>query len=165
MSEGIRIRTYEAHDEDDIWGIIQEVISTGDTYVFSPDSKREEMMNYWCGADKRTYVAEIDGNIAGTFVIKSNQPGLGNHIANASYMTRKEARGRGIGTAMAEFSMAEARKLGYRGMQFNVVIKSNQRAIDLWKKLGFEVIGEIPDALRHASLGYTNAYIMFKSLI
>jgi hypothetical protein len=104
MSEGISIRTYEAHDEDDTWGIIQEVISKGDTYVFSPDSTREEMMDYWCGSGRHTFVAEMNDQIVGTFIIKSNQPGLGNHVANASYMTRGDTRGQGIGTAMAKFS-------------------------------------------------------------
>ena len=158
------IRPFRPEDEDRVWEIIREVISAGDTYTFAPDSSREEMIGYWCGKDKYTFVAESDNLVLGTFIIKPNQPGLGDHIANASYMTHHDARGKGIGTAMATFSLEKARELGFQAMQFNIVIKSNEGAVRLWQKLGFEIIGEIPGAFRHAGRGLTNAYIMYKSL-
>jgi ribosomal protein S18 acetylase RimI-like enzyme len=160
----IEIRLAAADDHDAIWGIISEVIRTGDTYVFPPDSDREEMLAYWCGEDKHTYVAEMDKRVLGTFIIKDNFPGLGSHVANASYMTLPEASGRGIGRAMGAFSLEEARLLGYKAMQFNIVVKSNDRAVRLWQGLGFEIVGEVPDAFRHLEKGYTNAYIMWKRL-
>ena len=96
--------------------------------------------------------------------MKDNQPGLGSHVANAGYMTSPDAFGKGIGKAMALFSLEEAKNLGYRAMQFNLVIKTNERAVELWKKLGFAIIGEIPEAFNHKSLGLTNAYIMYRKL-
>lgn len=116
------------------------------------------MLNFWCGPDKHTYVAPIDNKIAGTFFIKDNQPELGSHIANAGYITSPLAGGKGIGTEMGKFSIGEAQRLGYKAMQFNIVIKSNARAVSLWKKLGFEIIGEIPEAFNRQQLGLTNAY-------
>jgi L-amino acid N-acyltransferase YncA len=160
----VEIRKAIANDNDRIWEIIKEVISTGDTYVFHPGSSREKMLAYWCGRDKHTYVALLNGEIAGTFVIKDNQPDLGSHIANASYMTSPSASGKGIGKAMGEFSLEEARRLGYKAMQFNIVVKSNDRAVRLWKNLGFNIIGEIPEAFDHSGDGLTNAYIMYKKL-
>jgi ribosomal protein S18 acetylase RimI-like enzyme len=96
--------------------------------------------------------------------MKDNQPDLANHIANAGYMVSPSFSKAGIGRRMAEFSLKEAKKLGYTAMQFNIVIKSNDRAVKLWQKLGFEIIGEIPDAFRHAQRGLTNAYIMYRRI-
>lgn len=158
------IRKAELQDYEAIWAIVQAVIAGGDTYVFAPDSSREEMLAYWCGEDKHTYVAEIDNKIVGTFIIKDNQPGLGSHVANASYMTNPDSFGKGIGRSMAEFSLIEAKKLAYRSMQFNIVVKSNTRAIKLWMKLGFEIVGVSPEAFNHATDGYTDACIMWRKL-
>ena len=160
----IEIRLALVSDQDSIWEIIRQVILAGDTYVFDPHSGKESMLDYWCGGDKHTYVATIDRAILGTFIIKDNQPGLGSHVANASFMTLPAAAGKGIGTAMGRFALEEAKQLGYKSMQFNIVIKSNERAVQLWKKLGFQVVGEIPEAFNHQKLGYTNAYIMWKKL-
>ena len=160
----IEIRKAVATDADKIWNIIKEVIATGDTYVFDPASSKEKMLGYWYGPDRHTYVALVDGEVAGTFVIKDNQPDLGSHVANAAYMTSPHASGQGIGKKMGEFSLEEARRLGYKAMQFNIVIKSNTRAVQLWQKLGFAIMAEIPDAFDHKSNGLTNAYIMYRKL-
>ena len=160
----IEIRKALPSDQDDIWEIIQPVIAAGDTYAFSPDSPKDKMLGFWMAADKHTYVALSGTQVVGTFFIKDNQPDLGSHIANAGYMTLPAALGKGIGTAMAKFSIEEARRLGYSAMQFNIVIKTNRSAVSLWKKLGFEIIGEIPDAFRHRQNGLTNAYIMYRKL-
>ena len=160
----ITIREYREEDKEQIWEIIKSVISAGDTYVFAPDSPKEKMLEYWCGADKKTYIAVSENKIVGTFYLKDNQPDLGSHIANAGYMVSPEAKGKRVGRQMAEFSLEEAKKLGYKAMQFNFVVKSNEVAIRLWQSLGFEIIGEIPEAFNHAEKGLTNAYIMYRQL-
>ena len=160
----IKMRQAIPADHGQIWNIIRQVIAGGDTYVFSPDSSKEKMLEYWCGKDKHTYVATINDRVVGTFMIKDNQPDLGAHIANASYMTLPAATGQGIGKAMGEFSLTEARQLGYKAMQFNIVVASNQRAVRLWEKLGFKIIGEIPEAFDHKQYGLTNAFIMYRKL-
>lgn len=158
------IRLATKSDHEAVWHIISNVITTGDTYVFAPDSSKEKMLIYWFALDKRTYVAEENGEILGTFYLKENQMDLGSHIVNAGYMVSENARGKGLGTIMAEFSMEEARRLGFRGMQYNLVVKSNEKAVNLWLKLGFKIIGEIPEAYKHSALGYVNAYIMYQKL-
>lgn len=160
----ITIREYVEEDKEQIWEIIKSVISGGDTYVFAPDSPKDKMLAYWRGADKKTYAAVSENKIIGSFYIKENQPDLGSHIANAGYIVSPAARGKGIGRKMAEFSLEEARRLGYRAMQFNFVVKSNENAVRLWQNLGFEIIGEIPEAFNHAANGLTNAYIMYRKL-
>jgi ribosomal protein S18 acetylase RimI-like enzyme len=160
----ITIREYRAEDKEQIWEIIKSVITTGDTYVYAADSPKEKMLEYWCAADKKTYVALFENKIVGSFYLKDNQPDLGSHIANAGYMVAPEAKGKRVGRMMAEFSLEEAKKLGYKAMQFNFVVKSNEIAVKLWQSLGFEIIGEIPEAFQHAEKGLTNAYIMYRQL-
>lgn len=169
----IEIRKATEEDKPQIWEIIEAVISTGDTYVYYSDSSREKMLAYWCGADKKTYVAvwsgesdadELNNKIVGTFYLKDNQPDLGSHIANAGYMVSPVAKGKKVGRRMAEFSLKEAVRLGYQAMQFNFVVKSNEVAVKLWQSLGFEIIGEIPEAFQHRERGLTNALIMYRKL-
>jgi ribosomal protein S18 acetylase RimI-like enzyme len=160
----IEIRNATPEDSDQIWEIIREVISKGDTYTFDPNTSKETMLNYWYGADRYTYVAIDKTKIVGTFMIRDNQPGLGSHIANGSYMVSEAAAGKGIGKKMGEFSFAEAKRFGYTAMQFNIVIKSNRRAVNLWQNLRFKIIGEIPDAFNHKENGMTSAYIMYRKL-
>lgn len=160
----IQLRKATAADKSAIWQIIKSVIAGGDTYVYPPDSSEDEMISYWFAPDKSTYAAIWDGDVVGTFWIKANQPGLGSHVANAAYMVSPDAAGKGIGRKMAEFSLEEARRLGFKAMQFNFVVKTNSIAIKLWQSVGFEIIGEIPDAFDHAKNGLTNAYIMYRKL-
>ncbi len=164
MKHTLHIRKAEASDYNQIWVIIKEVITHGDTYVFDPNSNKNTMLTFWCGPDKFTYVAETNGKVVGSFFIKANQPDLGSHVANAGYMTLSSQSGQGIGKAMGEYSIDEARKLGFDSMQFNMVIKNNKAAIHLWQKLGFEIVGEIPRALRQHNHEYLDAYIMWRKL-
>ena len=163
MSE-TEIRTAVEVDKPAVWQIIKAVIAGGDTYVFPPETPRDEMLEYWFSPEKYVYVAEQDGNILGTFWLKPNYPGLGSHVCNAAYMVAPDAAGKGIGRKMAEFSLDEARRLGFTAMQFNFVVKSNTAAVRLWESIGMEIIGEIPDAFDHRELGMTNALIMYRKL-
>lgn len=161
----ISLRKYREEDKEQIWKIVEFVISKGDSFTYAPDTSREEALKDWCSSDKHTFVAvDETGKILGTFYIKANQTGLGSHIANGSYMVSPDARGKGVGRTMCEYSLEEARRLGFHAMQFNIVVKSNETAVRLWKSLGFEIIGEIPDAFRHLENGLTNAYIMYRKL-
>lgn len=160
----IEIRKALSTDQEAIWNISKEVISKGDTYTFNPDSTKEELLSFWFGKDRHTFVATENEVVQGMCMLKSNQPGLGSHVANAAYMVDERARGKGIAKAMCLFSLDEARRLGYQSMQFNMVIKSNEAAVKLWQKVGFQIIGEIPEAFQHKQLGLTNAYIMYRKL-
>lgn len=147
-----------------IWAIFHAVVAAGDTYTFSPEMPEADARRAWLGPGLATYVAERDGEIVGTYVLKPNQPALGAHVANAGYMVRPGAFGGGIGTAMAEHSLAEARAAGYRAMQFNAVVSTNTRAVALWRRLGFEVIGTVPEGFRHREHGYVDLLIMYRRL-
>ncbi|CAN5295735.1 GNAT family N-acetyltransferase [soil metagenome] len=160
----LEIRKIREEDKSEVWEIIKSVISTGDSYPFYPNTSREKMLDYWFDDDKSTYVAVSENEIVGTFFLKDNQPDLGSHIANAGYMVAPKSKGKGVGRKMAEFSLIEARKLGYQAMQFNFVVKSNEIAVRLWLALGFEIIGEIPEAFQHAQNGLTDALIMYRKL-
>lgn len=164
LARKTEIRKATCQDRDAVWKIIRSVIEGGDTYVFAPGTSEDEMIDYWFSPEKHNYVAVTDGDVVGIFWLKPNQPGLGSHVANAAYAVSPEAVGKGIGRMMADFSIDEARRLGFKAMQFNFVVKSNDVAVRLWQNVGFEIIGEIPDAFDHVRDGLTNAYIMYRKL-
>jgi L-amino acid N-acyltransferase YncA len=120
---------------------------------------------YWFGAETRTYVAEgEEGKVVGTYILRPNQPGLGSHVANAGYMVGEDGRGKGVGKAMCEHSLEEARRMRFHAMQFNMVVSTNETAVSLWKKLGFSIVGTLPQAYRHRELGLVDAYVMHRFL-
>jgi len=160
----MEIRKAISSDKPPVWRIIEAVIARGDTYVFDPGTPEDEMIAYWFSPEKHIYVADEDGEILGTYWLKANRPGLGSHVGNGAYMVSPNAKGKGIGRMMAEHSIGEARRLGFTAMQFNFVVKSNDVAVKLWQSVGFEIIGEIPEAFNHKQNGLTNAYIMYRKL-
>ena len=160
----LNIRPAAQADRDAIWNIFHEIVAAGDTYAFDPGMSREEALAYWFRADTRTYVAENEERVVGTYILRANQHGAGSHVANAAYMVAKDARGLGVGRKIAEHSLSEARRFGFRAMQFNFVVSTNEGAVRLWKQLGFEVVGTLPGAFRHPRKGYVDVYVMFRSL-
>lgn len=161
----IDMRQFEEHDWEAVWLIIEPVFRAGDTYAFSPDITKEEAHQAWIQTPAATFVAvNEDNTIVGTYYIKKNQPGLGSHICNCGYIVAEEARGKGVASAMCEHSQREAVSRGFRAMQYNLVVSSNEGAVRLWKKLGFEVIGTVPEAFHHHRFGYVDAYVMYKKL-
>ena len=159
------IRPATPDDGDSIWAIFEAVIRPGDTYVFDPNMAREEALAYWFQPGSHAYVLMEHGVTIGSYVLKPNQPALGSHVANAGFMVAPSARGRGAGRRMGEHCLAEARRLGFRAMQFNFVVSTNEPAVLLWKSLGFGIIGTLPGAFRHATGEYVDAYVMFQSLV
>jgi ribosomal protein S18 acetylase RimI-like enzyme len=144
--------------------VLEETI--GDTYAFSPQSTAEEIRRVWLEAPAKTFVAcGPQGVILGTYFIKANQPGLGAHVCNCGYVVAREAQGRGIASLMCEHSQAQALAMGFRAMQFNFVVCTNLRAIRLWERHGFAVVGRLPGAFNHQELGYVDALVMFKQLV
>jgi len=164
LSAGLNIRAATDSDRDAIWEIFRATIVPGDAFVYDPNTPREEAMAYWFANGTRTYVAEENGKVAGSYILRANRPGLGNHVANAGFMVDPAARGSGIGRTMGEHALSEARRLGYRAMQFNFVISTNESAVHLWQQLGFRIVGTLPGAFRHAEKGFVDAYVMFRLL-
>jgi L-amino acid N-acyltransferase YncA len=158
------IRSATESDREAIWNIFDEVVAAGHTYAFDPQMSREDALAYWFRADTHTYVADADGKIVGTYILKPNQSGPGSHVANAAFMVPSSARGQGVGRSMAEHSLEEACRLGFSAMQFNFVVSTNESAIHLWERLGFKIVGTLPDAFRHPEKGYVDVYVMFRSL-
>ncbi len=158
------IRRAATSDSDSIWDIFHAVVAPGDTYAFDPNISREDALAYWLHSSARCYVAERDGFIAGTYILKPNHPGLGSHVANAAFMVAPGARGLGLGRTLGEHCVSEARQLGFRALQFNFVVSTNEPAIRLWQQLGFGIVGTLPGAFRHSQKGYVDAYVMFRSL-
>jgi len=147
-----------------IWAIIEPVIRAGETYTLDRGMSEADALAYWFGADKETFVAEADGVVLGTYYLRANQAGGGAHVANCGYMTGAAATGRGVARAMCLHSIEQAKLRGFRAMQFNFVVSSNERAVGLWQSLGFEVAGRLPGAFDHPTLGYVDALVMVRTL-
>jgi L-amino acid N-acyltransferase YncA len=159
------IREARSIDKNDIWEIFQLIIQSNDTYAIPADSCFADFETLWMEASERTYVAEMNHQITGTYIIKPNHMGRGNHIANASYMVHPLHQGKGVGNQMCQHSIAMAKKMGYRGMQFNIVVSTNEPAIQLWKKHGFSIIGSTPEGFLHPVYGFVDTLIMYRSLL
>jgi L-amino acid N-acyltransferase YncA len=160
----MNIREATEKDFDAIWPIFHEIVSAGETYAYPQDTTKNEALKIWLQAPRKTYVFEDDNKILGTYYIKTNQSGPGSHVCNCGYMVSSKARGKGLATAMCEHSQKVALELGYKAMQFNFVAASNEGAIRLWNKLGFEIVGRLPKAFNHPTKGYVDALVMYKWL-
>ncbi len=165
-SFGMVIRPYQDQDWPLVWTIIKPVFRAGETYAFSPDISEDQARQVWIEKPEITFVAVgVDSDIFGTYYIKPNQPTLGAHVCNCGYIVAEGARGRGIASAMCEHSQREAATRGYRAMQYNLVVSTNDKAVQLWVKHGFEIIGTLPKAFQHGRLGYVDAHLMYKQLV
>lgn len=160
----LAIRPAASTDHDAIWAILEPVIREGATYPLDPGIGRDEAFAYWFAPDKRVFVAENDGPVLGTYYLKPNSTGLADHVANGGYMTHPDARGRGVASAMALDSFERAKALGFTAMQFNLVVATNAAAMHLWQKVGMEVVGRLPRAFRHKTLGPVDALVMYRLL-
>jgi RimJ/RimL family protein N-acetyltransferase len=161
---GMQIRRADSQDFDKIWPIFREIAAAGDTYAYPTDISKAQASKAWLEVPRATYVFEDDGQVLGTYYLKTNQSGPGNHVCNCGYMVSSAARGRGVATAMCEHSQEIAKQLGYKAMQFNFVASSNEGAVRLWRRLGFAIVGCLPKAFRHPTRGYVDALVMYKWL-
>jgi L-amino acid N-acyltransferase YncA len=161
----MKIRPATEVDYDAIWNIFHGIVAAGDTYALDPNLSRSEALQYWCEKSTRAYVAESGGRVVGTYMLRPNQSGGGSHVANAGFMVAPNAHGQGVGRAMGEHCLGEARRLGFRAMQFNFVVSTNESAIHLWQDLGFKIVGTLPQAFRHPENGYVDVYVMHRSLL
>lgn len=160
----MHIRKAQPSDTRAIAEIIIPTFREGSTYAVDKDISEADALAYWLSPEKETFVAEEAGQILGTYYMRPNQAGGGRHVCNCGYMTRIGATGRGIAKAMCLHSLDHARSRGYRAMQFNCVVSTNERAVRLWQSLGFEVAGRLPLAFQHPTKGFVDALVMYQLL-
>lgn len=158
------VRAARAEDRDAIGAILEPMIRAGETYTLPQEMSREEALEYWFIGGHEVFVAEEDGRVVGTYFLQANQRGGGSHVANCGYVTATGNEGKGVARAMCAHSLEHAKKRGFRAMQFNFVVASNQRAVRLWESMGFEIVGRLAGAFLHPVKGYTDAYVMYRVL-
>lgn len=160
------IRRFQENDWEAVWAMLEPVFRAGETYAFTPDISEQEAYKVWIALPVATYVvSDASANLVGTYYIKPNQPGLGSHVCNCGYVVTKQARGQGLASLMCQHSQTEAIQMGFRAMQYNLVVSSNTIAIRLWQKHGFSISGTLPGAFRHSKLGFVDAFVMYKLLV
>jgi len=161
---GLVIRKASQEDAPAIVGIARELVEDGTTYAFAPETSDDALRAYWLTPTGETFVAEVDGEVAGCYLLRPNVAGRGDHVANAAYAVARRFAGRGIGRAMGEHSLGQARERGFAAMQFNFVVSTNEAALRLWRGLGFAIVGTLPQAFRHPRLGRVDAFVMHRFL-
>jgi ribosomal protein S18 acetylase RimI-like enzyme len=152
-------------DDEQIWAILEPAIRAGETYTLPRDLACKEALEYWFAPQHEVFVAEASTQILGTYFLQANQQGGGSHVANCGYITAPWATGRGVARAMCAHSLDRARDRGFKAMQFNFVVSTNERAIALWHSFGFEIVGRLPGAFQHPTEGFVDALVMYRSLL
>jgi ribosomal protein S18 acetylase RimI-like enzyme len=160
----LRVRAAVDADSPSIWKILEPVIRAGDTYALPRELTRGDALAYWHSNHHDVFVADESGEVIGTYYLRANQSGGGRHVANCGYMTAATASGRGVARAMCAHSLTYAKSRGFRAMQFNFVVSTNERAVRLWQSFGFEIVGRLPEAFLHPGAGYVDAYVMYRML-
>jgi ribosomal protein S18 acetylase RimI-like enzyme len=163
-SRQLEIRAATQADSDAIWQILEPVIRAGETYTLPRDMSREEALAYWLAPNHEVFVALEGDAAAGTYFLHANQQGGGSHVCNCGYVTAQHATGRGVATAMCKDSLQRAAARGFLAMQFNFVVSTNVRAVELWQRLGFEIVGRLPRAFLHPNGEYVDAFVMHRAL-
>jgi ribosomal protein S18 acetylase RimI-like enzyme len=158
------IRPFHEKDADAVWAILEPIIRAGETYPLPRDMDLESAQAYWLSPAHEVFVAEDNDKIVGTYFLKANQKGGGAHVANCGYITARHATGRGVARAMCAHSLDRARERGFRAMQFNFVVSTNERAVRLWQSFGFEIVGRLPGAFQHPTLGFVDTLVMYRDL-
>ena len=146
-----------------MWPIFQAVVADGATYIFAGDTSYGDAFTFWFGPGASSYVVEEDGKVVGMYKFVANYRDRGSHVPNGAFMVDPKHSGKGVGRAMGVHCLREA-KAGFRAMQFNLVVSTNEAAVALWKKLGFSIVGTLPRVFRHQSLGFVDAYVMHRFL-
>jgi ribosomal protein S18 acetylase RimI-like enzyme len=152
-------------DADFVWAILEPTIRAGETYTLPREMSRSEALDYWFAPRHEVFVAEDDARILGTYFLQPNQQGGGAHVANCGYITAPWATGRGVARAMCADSLYRAREHGFKAMQFNFVVSTNERAVALWQSSGVEIVGRLPGAFHHPTAGFVDALVMYRSLL
>ncbi|MGN7833109.1 GNAT family N-acetyltransferase [Pseudoxanthomonas sp. 22568] len=159
----LHIRPATTGDLDAMWTIFRAVIAPGDALPFDEGFDRDTFREHWFGAHAAS-VAEQGGEVIGMYKLGANHAGRGAHVASATYAVAPAMQGRGVGRRLVEHSLARARAAGFRGIQFNYVVSTNGGAVELYRRLGFDIVGTLPGAFRHERLGWVDAYVMFRAL-
>jgi ribosomal protein S18 acetylase RimI-like enzyme len=167
MTGTLAIRLATAADDDALWRILEPTFRAGETYPIPRDIARADALAYWRADGHAVFVAQDDqvgGHIVGTYYLRANNRGGGAHVANCGYIVAPGATGRGVARTMCEHSLDRAHERGFRAMQFNFVIASNEPAVYLWQSCGFEIVGRLAAAFEHPLLGMVDALVMVRAL-
>ena len=158
------IRAVEKRDHHHLWTMLKPVFRSGETYAIDPEISEQDALSYWMGADAGCLMIEEKGERLGTYYLKTNAQGGGAHVCNCGFITAPNSAGKGVARAMLTDALTRAKAKGYQAMQFNFVLSNNTRAIDIWTRAGFDIVGRLPHAFKHPKDGMIDAFVMFKTL-
>lgn len=161
---GYSLERYQPEDEQPLYRIFKEVVDSGCQFPYESSSMDEFHLQFF-SPNSQVYICRSSiGEVIGGFYLKANYPGRSSHIANAAYMIKATHQGKGIGTLLIKASLHMAKNQGFQAMQYNMVLSQNRIAVQLYQKLGFRILGTIPNAIRNPDASYSDGYLMHRSL-
>jgi len=161
----LEIRTATDADWPVIYPFYSVIMAEGRTYAFPEQQSLEEARPWWMEQPPGCTVVAVEGEtVLGSAKMGPNRQGRGSHIATASFLVDPRRRGKGVGRALGEHVIDWSRAQGFRGIQFNAVVEVNEPAVHLWKSLGFEVIGTVPETFDHPEHGLVGLHVMYRRL-
>ena len=137
------IRAFSPDDIPAMMGIWNSVVEEGIAFPQTEILDLEAAVSFF-SSQSRAAVADADGEIVGLYILHPNNVGRCAHICNCSYAVKSDKRGLHIGESLVLDSMEAGRRLGFRIMQFNAVVRTNIHARHLYERLGFTPLGTIP---------------------
>ena len=158
-----RLREFERSDIMAVTHTFNEIVESGSAFMTEHPITQSQMLER-LNNEQRVFVVESNKSVVGCYMLRPMHEGRGSHIANATYLVASASRSKGIGYQLGQHSITISKELGYKAIQFDGVVKKNEAAYRLWKKLGFTVIGTVPSGFRNIDQGYIDVYIMYKSL-
>jgi L-amino acid N-acyltransferase YncA len=162
----LQIRPFEPADCPAMWGLLEPVFRAGETFPHDPSISEAEARTLWVEQSQAVLVAlNGNGTVVGSYYLRPNSLALGAHVANAGYVVAEHCRRQGVGSRLCQHSLQTARQLGFRLMQFNLVVSTNTAGIRCWQRNGFQLVGTLPGAFRHQRLGYVDALVMVQALV
>jgi L-amino acid N-acyltransferase YncA len=162
----VLIRPIVDADWPAFYPVFREVVAAGETYAYPEGLSSAEARALWVESPPGVTVVAVgdDGSVLGSAKAGPNRPSRGSHVATASFMVAEGARGQGVGRALGEWVLSWAREQGFAAMQFNAVVETNTAAVHLWRDLGFEVVGTVPEAFDSATHGRVGLHVMHRHL-
>lgn len=157
----LEIRPYRESDLEGMRAIWNAVVEAGNAFPQVYPMSAEEAAVFFA-EQSLSAVAVVDDRVFGLYILHPNNVGRCGHVANASYAVVPEARGCGIGRALVEDSLAQAAALGFRGLQFNAVVASNEGAIHLYESLGFKRVGTVPEGFLNGRGVYEDIHVFYR---
>ena len=160
----MRIRDLEMTDMTNVISLWNEIIAEGNSFPEDTILSEEEGIEFFATQSAIGVAEDVSGALRGLYVLRSCGIGRCGHIGTASVAVSSTARGIHIGEKLLKDCMDKAREHGFKILELKDVREENMVANHLFTKLGFRLIGSIPNGFRNKDGSYSNTMIYYCEL-